>query len=107
MPVTTGIAIAEFALKVLELLPSAARGVESAVQAMQVGQAKVKQMVAEARDPSEAEWATLNSQVDGLMAALRSAASGPADMTPSLASPNGTPVVKPVTAAAAPTKAKK
>ncbi len=59
-----------FALKVIEMVPFAVDAVSGAWDAFQWGSEKVKAMVAEDRDPTDAEWDELNAKVAALRTAL-------------------------------------
>lgn len=61
-----------FASQLLNLVPIAIQGVAGAVEAFNAGKDAVKRMVAENRDPTDAEWAALNAATESLRSALQS-----------------------------------
>lgn len=61
-----------YASLLLDLVPLALKGVSAAVDALTTGRNAVKAMVAENRDPTEAEWAALNAVTADLSDKLHS-----------------------------------
>lgn len=61
-----------FAMKVIDLAPAAIAAVAGAKDAFDWGAQQVRAMVAENRDPTEAEWAELNARTEALRAKLHS-----------------------------------
>lgn len=55
-----------FAAQILQMLPAVIRGVQGARDAMIWGADQIKTMVAEHRDPTEAEWDALNTMTSAL-----------------------------------------
>ena len=62
-----------FALMLLdEVAPLAASGLRGAVEALECGRDAVARMVAEARNPTAAEWSDLHAGLEALRRQLRS-----------------------------------
>lgn len=63
-----------YAIRILELVPLALKGIADAREAVNDGTIAVKAMVASGRNPTQAEWNALNMQVDQLLGLLDTAA---------------------------------
>ena len=62
--------IIAFALKLFDLVPMIVSGLAGAKEAIEWGVGRIKTMQAEGREPTEEEWAELNSRTQGLREAL-------------------------------------
>lgn len=67
-----------FALKLIDLALMAAEEIPLALAALKDGDAKLRTMLDEGRDPTPAEWAALVQQTDALSARLQAQADPPA-----------------------------
>lgn len=59
-----------FAMTLLDIVPSIVKGVTGAVEAFGAGHEVVKKLVDEDRDPTDEEWAKLNSDIAALRTEL-------------------------------------
>lgn len=59
-----------YALQILEALPALMLAGQNIVEMVASSSAKLKVMIDEKRDPTEAEWEELNGQIDALRAEL-------------------------------------
>lgn len=56
----------DFVRELLKLLPAVISGAKEAIAAMTAGRAQVEAMVAEGRDPTDAEWDALHATTAAL-----------------------------------------
>lgn len=62
--VAGGITVLQYGHKLMEILPHAVKGVQSAIELWNSGSAAISVMLEEDRDPTDEEWRQLNATIE-------------------------------------------